>query len=240
MRTRNFVAAGVLALLVTAGAGAAYAHQEERATTGSGPGQMMGERGMQGGSMDRGSMGPMMSGDASPGGGMMSSDSSPGGGMMGTYDEDEPFDRQYIDQMVMHHEGAIVSSQHMISDSERPELRQLAEDITESQSEQIELMQGWREDWYGSSGESSGMSSMMDERADGHGMGSMMNGGPSDVMFLRMMIPHHQLGIEMAEEALEESDRPEVRDLSRGIIEEQEAEIELMRGYLEEIEASHE
>jgi uncharacterized protein (DUF305 family) len=182
----------------------------------------------------------MMSGDASPGGGMMSSDSSPGGGMMGTYDEDEPFDRQYIDQMVMHHEGAIVSSQHMISDSERPELRQLAEDITESQSEQIELMQGWREDWYGSSGESSGMSSMMDERADGHGMGSMMNGGPSDVMFLRMMIPHHQLGIEMAEEALEESDRPEVRDLSRGIIEEQEAEIELMRGYLEEIEASHE
>lgn len=217
MKTRSFLVAGVLAALITAGAGAAYAHQEGGAAAGSGQGQMMEERGM----------GPMMADEASPGGAM-------GGGMMGSFDEDEPFDRQFIDQMIPHHEGAIMSSQRMISDSERPELRQLAEDIDESQSEQIERMQGWREEWYGDSGHSPGMGSMMGEGTGGHG--PMMGGEASDVMFLRMMIPHHQLGIEMAEEALEESDRPEIRDLSREIIEEQEAEIELMQGYLEEIE----
>lgn len=226
MKTRSLVVAGVLAALVTAAAGAAYAHQGGGATTGGGPGQMM-EEGMHGGGM-----GPMMTGEASSGG-------TTGGGMMGSSSSNEPFDRQFIDQMTMHHEGAIMSAQRMISDSDRPELRQLAEDIDESQSEQIERMQGWREEWYGGSGDSPGMGSMMGEGMNGSGMGSMMDGEATDAMFLRMMIPHHQLGIEMAEEALEESDRPGIRDLSREIIEEQEAEIELMRGYLEEIEESN-
>ncbi|RQH02023.1 DUF305 domain-containing protein [Natrarchaeobius oligotrophus] len=49
-----------------------------------------------------------------------------------------------------------------------------------------------------------------------------------DVMFVRMMIPHHEGAIQMAELIPERTDREELLDLRTGIIEEQEAEIDLM------------
>jgi uncharacterized protein (DUF305 family) len=72
-----------------------------------------------------------------------------GGSPRGTFEKNEPFDRQFIDRMILHHAMAILSAQHMISDSRRPELRDLAENIVESQTEQIEQMRAWREEWYG-------------------------------------------------------------------------------------------
>jgi uncharacterized protein (DUF305 family) len=203
--------------------------------------------GGMGGMMNTGQMGPMMGGQ----GGMGSMMNGEGmNGMMGSLDEEQPFDLQFIDQMTMHHEGAIMSSKHMISDSERPELRQLAASIRQSQSEQIKQMQAWREKWYPDAGQTSGMpASMMQGMMDDGGMmegmmsGSMqemMGGDATDEMFLRMMIPHHQVAVDMAEKALREAEHPELEALARTIRDEQSAEIELMRGYLEEIEASTE
>lgn len=54
-----------------------------------------------------------------------------------------------------------------------------------------------------------------------------------DAAFLRMMIPHHQGGVEMAEAALERTDRPEVRRLAGAIINTQQAEIEWMQTLLQ-------
>jgi len=207
---------------------------------------------MSGGAMDGrdGGMGSMMSmmDDENDMGSMMN-----GGGMMGSFDEDRPFDLQFVDQMTMHHEGAIMSSEHMISDSKRPELRELAENIEESQSEQIDRMQEWRDEWYPDAEQTSGMpAGMMDEMMDemmgdgmmermmGGSMQEMMGGGATDEMFLRMMIPHHEMAVDMSEKALEEAEHPELKDLARKIIDEQTAEIELMEGYLKEIEAAAE
>ena len=206
---------------------------------------------MSSGAMDvrDGGMGSMMSmmDDENDMGSMMN-----GGGMMGSFDEDRPFDLQFVDQMTMHHEGAIMSSEHMISDSKRPELRELAENIEENQSEQIDRMQEWRDEWHPDAEQTSGMpAGMMDEMMDemmGDGMmermmgGSMqeMMGGATDEMFLRMMIPHHEMAVDMSEKALEEAEHPELKDLARKIIDEQTAEIELMEGYLKEIEAAAE
>ncbi len=203
---------------------------------------------MSGGAMDGrdGGMGSMMSmmDDENDMGSMMN-----GGGMMGSFDEDRPFDLQFVDQMTMHHEGAIMSSEHMISDSKRPELRELAENIEESQSEQIDRMQEWRDEWYPDAEQTSGMpAGMMDEmmgdgmmeRMMGGSMQEMMGGGATDEMFLRMMIPHHEMAVDMSEKALEEAEHPELKDLARKIIDEQTAEIELMEGYLKEIEAAAE
>jgi len=203
---------------------------------------------MSGGAMDGrdGGMGSMMSmmDDENDMGSMMN-----GGGMMGSFDEDRPFDLQFVDQMTMHHEGAIMSSEHMISDSKRPELRELAENIEESQSEQIDRMQEWRDEWHPDAEQTSGMpAGMMDEmmgdgmmeRMMGGSMQEMMGGGATDEMFLRMMIPHHEMAVDMSEKALEEAEHPELKDLARKIIDEQTAEIELMEGYLKEIEAAAE
>jgi uncharacterized protein (DUF305 family) len=241
-RTRSLIAGLAAAFLLVAGAGAVFAAGQMRSMmSDGGTNSMMGGDDM-GSMMDGGDMGSMM-GDGGGIGSMMS------GGMMGSFDEDEPFDLQFIDQMIMHHSGAIMSSEMMIADSERPELRELAANIEESQTEQIETMKDMRERWYpdaeGASGMMGGdMDSMMGdgmmESMMGGSMRESMGANATDEMFLRMMIPHHQMAVDMSEKALEESERPELRELARTIKEEQSAEIELMRGYLEEIEASTE
>ena len=164
---------------------------------------------------------------------------------MGSFDEKRPFDLQFIDQMIMHHEAAIMSSEHMISDSKRPELRKLAESIQRSQSEQVEQMQAMRKDWYPDAKRSFGMmdptkmDEMMGDGMMGGSMREMMGGDATDEMFLEMMIPHHQMAVEMSEKALEEADHPELKDLAQKIEDEQSAEIELMKGYLDGIEKTN-
>ena len=223
MRTKHQVLIlAVLAMLVVTGVGAAYASGQmalaNSTMTTNGHGTMDGM------------------------GSMMNAEGMSDGMATGSFDEDQPFDLQFIDQMIVHHQMAIMSSEHMISDSERPELRQLAENIQRSQSEQIEQMQEWRNEWHPDDTEQApGMSNdMMDdgmmEQMMGGSMQRMMGGDTANAMFLRMMIPHHQDAIDMSEEALERAEHPELKELAQTIIDEQSAEIELMQGYLDEIE----
>ena len=72
----------------------------------------------------------------------------------------------------------------------------------------------------------------------GGSMQDVMGGDATDAMFLRMMIPHHRMAVEMSERALEEAEHPEFKKLAQKIKDEQSAEIELMRGQLKEIEAT--
>lgn len=156
---------------------------------------------------------------------------------MGEFSPDKPFDLQFIDQMTMHHQGALMSTRAMIADSDRPELRELAAAIEASQSAQIEQMQTWRTEWYGDAAAtvvmaSAPMAQMMTGAAM-TGMGDMM-GGQGERMYLQMMIVHHQLGVDMAEEAITRSHRPEIGELAQEIADEQSAQIRLMQGYLSE------
>ena len=222
MRTKYLVLIlAVLTMLIVAGVGATYASDQialSNSTMTHGHGTMDGM------------------------GSMMNAEGMSGGMATGSFDEDQPFDLQFINQMMVHHQMAIMSSEHMISDSERPELRQLAENIQRSQFEQIEQMQEWRNEWHPDDTEQApGMSNdMMDdgmmEQMMGGSMQRMMGGDTANAMFLRMMIPHHQDAIDMSEEALERAEHPELKELAQTIIDEQSAEIELMQGYLDEIE----
>ena len=57
--------------------------------------------------------------------------------------------------------------------------------------------------------------------------------GAADPDFVRGMIPHHQGAIDMAKVVLEHGKDPEIRKLAEGIVAAQEAEIKLMREWLE-------
>jgi len=56
----------------------------------------------------------------------------------------------------------------------------------------------------------------------------------ADVLFLRLMIAHHEAAIPMAQAILERTDEPEVRELARSIEQAQRAEIENMKAMIAE------
>jgi uncharacterized protein (DUF305 family) len=101
--------------------------------------------------------------------------------MMGSHDPAgvdgaSPFDRTFIEQMIPHHDIAVMGSTMALQRIERPELRELLQSIIASQSAEIAQMRAWYQEWYGVPlPESSGMGghSMMGARgsAVGHGMG---------------------------------------------------------------------
>jgi uncharacterized protein (DUF305 family) len=79
-------------------------------------------------------------------------------------------------------------------------------------------------------------------RGDGammHAMDEMMlgfrgkSGAQFEEAFLRGMIVHHLGAIEMAEQLLEETERPELLEMANAIIDAQTTEVNMMRGWLE-------
>ncbi|PWF87757.1 hypothetical protein CIK52_00055 [Kocuria rosea] len=82
---------------------------------------------------------------------------------------------------------------------------------------------------------------MMDEMDEMDGMDGMsleelakLSGDEFDQAFLEQMIAHHQMALEMAEMELQMGTDLELRAMAEKMIEDQQAEIELMQGWLEE------
>ena len=62
---------------------------------------------------------------------------------------DEGFDLRFIEAMIPHHQGAIEMAKDVLTKTERPEVRTLAEAILSSQTQEIAQMEAWRQAWYG-------------------------------------------------------------------------------------------
>ncbi len=79
-----------------------------------------------------------------------------GGGMMGgnfgdltALEEAEQFDQAFIEQMIPHHQMGIMMARMVDNSSSRAEIQGLAESIIRTQSEEIDRMQQWYQEWYG-------------------------------------------------------------------------------------------
>lgn len=84
----------------------------------------------------------------------------------------EPFDREFINAMIEHHEGAIRMANVVIAEGADPEVRDLAKMIVEAQSSEIDRMGKWRRRWYGGSASAAdmpdGSGTMSDQDEMGH------------------------------------------------------------------------
>jgi len=58
------------------------------------------------------------------------------------------FDREFIEQMIPHHEMAIMMANMLAAVTERDEMKTLADNIITSQSREIDMMRGWLTSWY--------------------------------------------------------------------------------------------
>jgi uncharacterized protein (DUF305 family) len=187
--------------------------------------------------MDHGNMpGMNQSPSASPGSSMpgmnhgsMSMDLGP---------KDETFDLRFIDGMIPHHQGAVAMAQEALQKSQRPEIKQLAQNIINAQEKEISELQTWRKSWYPNQSETpvmydSNMGHMMpmsQEMRDSMMMAGDLGAADAefDLRFINAMIPHHQGAIDMAKQAQEKSDRSEIKELAQNIITSQQQEIAQM------------
>jgi uncharacterized protein (DUF305 family) len=142
--------------------------------------------------------------------------------------EGQPYDAAFIDSMIVHHEGAIIMANQALEQAERPEVQELANAIISAQESEIGQMKEWRTSWYPDLAETTGMD--MD-------MGPMevpAGDEPFDQRFIQAMIPHHEGAITMAQDALQNAEHQEIKDLAEEIITAQEAEIAQMRQWLQD------
>lgn len=61
----------------------------------------------------------------------------------------DEFDKDFLAQMIVHHEGAVDMAKLVLSTSKRPELLKLANDIISAQEKEIAQMKEWQKVWFG-------------------------------------------------------------------------------------------
>ncbi|GEM_PF-218286 len=60
----------------------------------------------------------------------------------------DDFDKEFIANMIVHHEGAVEMAQKAKQGAKRSEIKKMAEDVITAQSKEMEMMRGWYKDWY--------------------------------------------------------------------------------------------
>ncbi len=139
-----------------------------------------------------------------------------------------PFDAMFIDGMIGHHLGAIDMANDALKKAQRPEIKSLAGNIIKAQAAEIQQMRDWRKAWFPDLKDTGGLTT-------GSGTMAVAEGdAPYDLRFIDAMIPHHESAIAMAQMALQQSQKPEIKQLADAIIVAQTAEIAQMKQWREE------
>jgi hypothetical protein len=60
----------------------------------------------------------------------------------------DEFDKEFLLEMIVHHEGAVDMAKLVLVNSKRPELLKLANDIISTQTKEIDMMKNWQLNWF--------------------------------------------------------------------------------------------
>jgi uncharacterized protein (DUF305 family) len=142
------------------------------------------------------------------------------------------YDLQFMDTMSKHHLAAIEMAGMAQSKVQLPELKALTKRIPSDQQKEIDQMKVWREQWYPGAPPAEnmnmlGMSASMN--MDMSHLQTMKPGRDYDVMFMDMMVPHHEGAVQMSKDALTRAEHQELKNLAQKIIDEQTKEIADMK-----------
>ncbi|MDP3836996.1 MAG: DUF305 domain-containing protein [bacterium] len=111
-------------------------------------------------------------------------------------------DRRYLDAMITHHQSAIKLAEQAAAESNRQEIKDLAEMIKESEPKLIAELYEFKHEWY------------RDRRqAPAPTVPNLGEAGDTfDLRFLNALIAHHEEGIEMVAEIKTKTSRAAVID----------------------------
>jgi len=160
--------------------------------------------------------------------------------------------------MAAHHAQAVDMSFTVRDRSQAREIRSLAFDIINTQANQRGMFLGWLQQWEltqstdlrpmawmsghghgAATATSQAMPGMMPGMASAAELAKLreLEGTAAEVLYLQLMIRHHEGGVQMAEGLLRLSDRPEVTGMARKIVDGQTGEIKLMTELLQHRDA---
>lgn len=168
-------------------------------------------------------------------------------------------DAGFSRDMRAHHSQAVQMSFLVREATDDADVDQLALDILLTQQQQVGQMYAWLEEWGLPQSSSSdrmawmGHSGDMDMGgAEGTDMASMPGGMPgmasnadlqaledargerAERIFLQLMVPHHEAGVEMADYAVEHAGTEQVRQLAESISVAQQSELTVLNDLLDE------
>ncbi len=155
---------------------------------------------------------------------------------------DEGADPQqaFLQSMVPHHSSAVDMAEVAETEAQTEFVKDLASDITRSQTEEIAQMGQIHERLFGAplepdmgahmalglSAQEAGMNHM-------DGASTIRGKQPFDRAFVDEMVPHHEGATKMAEAVLAETEDPQLRNLGEGIIAAQRKEVAEMKRFRE-------
>ncbi|MGH3768054.1 MAG: DUF305 domain-containing protein [Pseudonocardiaceae bacterium] len=141
----------------------------------------------------------------------------------------------FLQNMIPHHQQAIMMSQIALTHATTPQVKDLATRIQAEQQPEIDQMRRLLVGWGvpANPGGMGPMGGMMGGMGPGQGPG-MMSGATFDRMFLQSMIVHHQGAIDMSQTELAQGSNPDTRQLAQKIITAQQAEIREMQTLLQQ------
>lgn len=136
-------------------------------------------------------------------------------------------ERDYLTKMIPHHQEAIDSAKTVLERSDRPEMKQFAQDIIRVQTAEVEQMQQWLGEWYPGQPTQADYSPMM-------GNLTQLQGDALDRAFLDGMVMHHMGAVMMSQQLLSQNliKHEPVRPFAQQVATSQRQEIQQMQAWL--------
>jgi uncharacterized protein (DUF305 family) len=151
-----------------------------------------------------------------------------------------PFDQEFIDMMVKHHQSAVEMAKVAQERAEHDELRKFADEMVVMQDSEIVRMEEWRRAWFGgdsatATNSESGPADMAMEHSGDmkEGVEGLRSADPFDKAFIEAMIPHHQSAVDMASKAEERAEHAEIKRLAAEIVAAQTREVSTLKSWLD-------
>lgn len=153
-----------------------------------------------------------------------------------------PYDLQFIDTMIQHHQGAIQMAQMALEKAQNPTIKKMAKNMVDAQEKEIAKMKKMRAKSYANKPEAVNMDfpGMMDSMKgmDMEKLGKS-SGQDFDLNFINMMIPHHQGAISMAQDALKNAGNKKIKEMAQNIIKKQNKEVTKLEKIRDELKTGN-
>ncbi|MGL4622174.1 DUF305 domain-containing protein [Chroococcidiopsis sp.] len=154
-------------------------------------------------------------------------------------------ERHYIEWTIFHDEQAVAMAELALSRATHQEVKTLASTIKQNKTQELQQLQAWHRQWYGTNAPSyfsrwqhRDLARDEPEQYRMHvietDLAQLNNASDFDREFLRQTIARDRMAMMMSAIVLDSAERSELRDFARSTIEQQQAEVEQMQQWYQD------